>query len=90
LNLSDSEHSNLGSNISEGNEIDIIGCGGVTDGSDVFEHILCGASAVQVGTQLTKDGVKIFDRLELELKNIMINKGYTKISDFKGKLKVID
>lgn len=73
-----------------GKEIDIIGCGGVENGLDVFEYILCGASAVQVGTQLTKDGIVIFDRLKIELKNIMQQKGYTKITDFKGKLKIID
>ena len=34
-----------------GHHIDIVGCGGVTTGTDVWEHILAGASAVQVGTQ---------------------------------------
>ena len=54
---------------------------------DVYQHILCGASAVQVGTTLKSEGVNCFDRLQNELKLIMQNKGYTKISDFKGMLK---
>ncbi|CVK16678.1 dihydroorotate dehydrogenase (fumarate) [Apibacter mensalis] len=67
--------------------ISIIGCGGVETGRDVFEHILCGASMVQVGTQLMKDDVKIFSKLSSDLKEIMKSKNYTSLSDFKGKLK---
>ena len=32
----------------------IIGCGGISSGMDAFEHILCGASAVQIGTHFHK------------------------------------
>ena len=31
-------------------ELPIIGCGGITSGSDAIEFIMAGASAVQVGT----------------------------------------
>lgn len=68
-------------------EIAVIGCGGVESGKDVFEHILCGASMVQVGTQLMKEDISVFERLLQELKDIMQNKGYNSIADFKGKLK---
>ena len=57
---------------------------------DVFEHILCGADMVQVGTVLHQEGVAVFDRLTRELRNIMASKGYRKIDDFKGKLKTLD
>lgn len=70
--------------------IKIIGTGGVLTGRDVFEHLLCGAHLVQVGTQLHKEGVAIFERLAKELEEIMKEKGYEKISDFRGKLKIID
>jgi len=70
-----------------GNKIDIIGCGGVINGSDVFEHILCGATAVQVGTKLMIEGPDVFNRLNYELIEIMNNKGYTNLDDFKGRLK---
>lgn len=68
-------------------KISIIGCGGVETGQDVFEHILCGAKMVQVGTQLAKEGVSVFDRLLKELKEVMSQKGYTNLEDFTGKLK---
>ena len=45
----------------------IIGTGGVISGVDAFEHVLCGASAVQIGTVLVEEGVGVFARLEQEL-----------------------
>ncbi|MCF6514919.1 dihydroorotate oxidase [Lactobacillus sp. S2-2] len=68
-------------------EIQIIGTGGIKNGSDVFEHVLCGADIVQIGTELWREGTGVFDRLADELKIIMEEKGYTKLSDFRGKLK---
>tara|TARA_Y100000590_G_scaffold98485_3_gene112074 strand:- start:13531 stop:14493 length:963 start_codon:yes stop_codon:yes gene_type:complete len=69
---------------------DIIGCGGIVTGKDAFEHILCGASAVQLGTILAIEGMSAFDRIKKELIKIMVTKGYTNINDFKGKLKYFD
>lgn len=69
--------------------IAVIGCGGVKSGSDAFEHLLCGAVAVQVGTQLMKEGTDCFARIANELQTIMHQKGYTHINDFRGKLKTI-
>jgi dihydroorotate dehydrogenase (fumarate) len=66
---------------------DIVGCGGVTCGRDIYEHILCGAKAVQVGSQLKKEGVGVFDRLLYELTCIMKSKNYRCIEDFRGKLR---
>ncbi|MBF0780333.1 MULTISPECIES: dihydroorotate oxidase [unclassified Granulicatella] len=66
--------------------IAIIGTGGVKTGRDVFEHILCGASMVQVGTALQKEGPEIFERLTRELKAIMEEKGYKTLEEFRGKL----
>lgn len=42
---------------------------------------------VQIGTALHQQGVDIFERVSLELKAIMAQKGYEKLEDFKGKLK---
>ena len=70
-------------------EIQIIGTGGVVNGSDVFEHILCGASMVQVGTTLQEEGIGAFARLTRELKEIMAAKGYQTLDDFRGRLKTL-
>ena len=64
----------------------VIGCGGISTGQDAFEHILCGASAVQIGTQFYKEKHSCFRRIETELKQIMKEKRYTSLDDFKGKL----
>lgn len=70
-------------------EIQIIGTGGVKNGRDAFEHILCGASMVQIGTALQQEGPSIFNRVTEELKDIMAEKGYQTIEDFRGKLNYI-
>jgi dihydroorotate dehydrogenase (fumarate) len=67
--------------------IDIVGVGGIETGADVFEMILCGASAVQVGTKHWIEGPGCFDRIAQELEELMGKKGYKRISDFQGKLK---
>lgn len=72
-----------------GKGIDIIGVGGVKSGVEAFQHILCGASGVQIGTQLMKEGCGVFERVGKELEEIMRQKGYTCIEDFRGKLKEI-
>lgn len=69
-------------------DIAIIGCGGIKNGRDAFEHILCGATAVQIGTQLMREGSNCFKRINDELEIIMQQKGYKTINDFKGKLKM--
>jgi dihydroorotate dehydrogenase (fumarate) len=67
--------------------IDVVGVGGVESGEDAFEMLLCGASAVQVGTCHWTEGPKCFDRICEELQSIMKKKGYSSVDDFKGKLK---
>lgn len=68
-------------------DIKIIGCGGIENGQDAFEHILSGASMLQIGTQLMKEGLVVFDKIQNELLEIMRKKNYSSIEDFKGKLK---
>lgn len=71
------------------NNIDVVGCGGVQTGQDAFEHILCGASMVQIGTTLWEEGKSCFERISNELAEIMKVKGYHSINNFKGKLNEI-
>lgn len=67
--------------------IDIVGVGGICTGEDVFEFILAGATAVQVGTKFMQDGHDIFETLEREFNELMERKGYTSIEEVRGKLK---
>lgn len=65
--------------------VPIIGTG-VVRGIDAFEHILCGASAIQVGTVLVEEGVEVFERLERDLAAVLADKGYETVDSCRGKL----
>jgi dihydroorotate dehydrogenase (fumarate) len=68
------------------NKIDIIGCGGIQTGKDVYDYILCGATCVQIGSQLLREGTDVFKRIGEEFINIMKQKNYNSIDQFKGKI----
>jgi dihydroorotate dehydrogenase (fumarate) len=68
-------------------KIPIIGTGGVMSGGDAFEHVLCGASAVQIGTALVEEGLGVFTRLEQELAACLEKKGCKSVEECRGKLK---
>jgi dihydroorotate dehydrogenase (fumarate) len=70
--------------------VDLVGCGGVVRGVDAFEHILCGATAVQVGTALMELGTPTLHTIQEELGKIMLAKGYKSLSDFRGKLRALE
>ncbi len=67
----------------------VIGCGGIKSGREAFMHILAGATAIQVGTCLYEEGVDCFARILNELAAIMEAKGYSKLADFRGKLRTM-
>ena len=73
-----------------GDRIPIIGTGGVENGTDIFEHVLCGASAVQIGTVLVEEGPGVFARLEQELTECLEQKGYPSLMACRGKLREMD
>lgn len=66
--------------------VKIIGVGGIEKGSDIFEYLLAGASAVQVGTHYYKKGIVCFADLKNELVEIMNKKDYNNLGDFRNKL----
>lgn len=74
---------------SHGLTIDIIGSGGVTTGTDVFEFILAGAEMVSIGSQLMIEGIVCFEHILDELEEVMTIKGYTTLEEFRGKLKIL-
>lgn len=70
-----------------GGRLPIIGTGGIVSGTDAFEHLLCGASAVQVGTVLVEEGLGVFERLEREVTAVLARKGYDSPAACRGKLR---
>ncbi|MBW2976847.1 dihydroorotate oxidase [Candidatus Woesearchaeota archaeon] len=67
-------------------KIPIIGVGGIFSGEDAFEHLLAGASAVQLGTAYLREGPAVFRRIDKELNSIMESKGYNEVSAVTGKI----
>jgi dihydroorotate dehydrogenase (fumarate) len=68
-------------------QIDIIGCGGCYTGKDVYEYLLCGAKAVQIGSCLMSEGYGCFDRILRELEDILKIKGCRHVEECVGKIK---
>jgi dihydroorotate dehydrogenase (NAD+) catalytic subunit len=73
--------------ISSNYEIPIIGCGGISDWDDAVEFILAGASAVQIGSAIGDNWIKIFDVINHGILQYMENKGFSKIEDMVGSAK---
>jgi len=65
-------------------EIPVIGMGGIMSGRDALEFILAGASAVAVGTATLVDPQAPI-RILKELKDYLINRGYTRLAELQGK-----
>jgi dihydroorotate dehydrogenase (fumarate) len=70
-----------------GHKVQIIGCGGIKNGVDVFEHLLAWASFVQLGTVFGREGRDCFSRIEQELKDFASKKWYSNITEIIWNLK---
>ncbi len=70
-----------------GGAIPIIGVGGAYTGRDMFEFLLAGASAVQLGTAYMQEGTSIYARVAAELDTLLAGKGYASAAAAVGKLK---
>lgn len=64
-------------------ELPVIGCGGITNGSDAIEFILAGASAVQVGTAIFNNPRAPLDVLE-EIRQFLQKEGIQDIAELIG------
>ncbi|MEM3525860.1 MAG: tRNA-dihydrouridine synthase, partial [Candidatus Jordarchaeaceae archaeon] len=64
-------------------KIPIIGAGGIFHWSHAVEHILAGATAVQIGTGLI-NGLQIFQEICSGIKKYLNEKGYQNIQDIVG------
>ena len=67
----------------------LIGCGGVGTGEHAFAHLLAGASLVQVGTALHREGPALFARIGAELEALLERKGYSSVDEVRGALRTL-
>lgn len=71
-------------------KIDISASTGVHSGEDAIKYILAGADSVQVCSVLYQKGISYLKTMNREITEWMEKKGYTQISDFKGKLNYLN
>ncbi|HEY6238820.1 MAG TPA: dihydroorotate dehydrogenase [Thermoplasmata archaeon] len=64
--------------------IPVVGVGGISTGEDALEYLLAGARAVQVGTAVAFDGIKVFGSIRDELGRLLDEMGVERVSDIIG------
>lgn len=64
--------------------IPIIGVGGISNGLDVIEYLMAGATAVQVGSAIYYGGITLFSKLKIQVEQWMKDHDITQITDLIG------
>ena len=64
--------------------IPVIGVGGIANAQDALEYVMAGARALEVGTQVTFDGVELFGRLARDLSRLLDELGFSRVEDAVG------
>ena len=64
--------------------IPIIGVGGIRTAQDALEYIQAGARAVQVGTAVAFDGIRVFDTLRSDLDRLLDDHGFSRVEEAVG------
>jgi dihydroorotate dehydrogenase (NAD+) catalytic subunit len=65
-------------------KVPIIGVGGIASAQDALEYVMAGARALEVGTQVTFEGVGVFARLARELSSLLDELGFARLEDAVG------
>jgi dihydroorotate dehydrogenase (NAD+) catalytic subunit len=65
-------------------KVPVIGIGGVSNGRDVAEMLLVGATAVGIGSAVKHDGIAVFSHAVDELQQYMRRHNYRCLDDFRG------
>lgn len=65
-------------------DIPIIGCGGVSSWRDAVEYLLCGASAIQVGTAMMYRGLSVLREINEGLRRYLEENGFKGVSEIVG------
>jgi dihydroorotate dehydrogenase/ferredoxin len=65
--------------------IPVIGVGGIYEGQDALQYLLCGCPMVGIGSAMYFKGAQILDNLYRDIANWMAQKGYNSIEEFQGK-----
>jgi dihydroorotate dehydrogenase/Pyruvate/2-oxoacid:ferredoxin oxidoreductase delta subunit len=69
--------------------VPIIPSGGVRFGADIIGYIMAGANAAEICTQVIIEGPDMARRIEGEIRRWMEQKGYKRIDEFRGILRLL-
>ena len=64
--------------------IPVVGVGGIASARDALEYVMAGARALEVGTQVTFEGIGVFTRLPKELSALLDELGFARLEDAVG------
>jgi dihydropyrimidine dehydrogenase (NAD+) subunit PreA len=67
-------------------DVPVFGVGGVFTWDDALQYLLCGCSLVEIGSAMYVKGIGIFRKIESGILSWMERKGYSTLSDFRGKV----
>ncbi len=70
--------------VSKAVDIPVIGCGGISDWRDAVEYMLCGASAVEVGTAMMDGGYDIFSEITRGIRGYLEANGFRAVKEVVG------
>jgi len=70
--------------IAENLSLPIIGCGGVSDWRDAIEFLLCGASAVEIGTAVMTGGFDVFRDVVEGIRGYLVENGFREVEEIVG------
>jgi len=65
-------------------DIPIIGTGGIRTGNDAVQMMMAGASTIGIGTAVVTRGIDVFSKVSSEIREFMLENGYTKLKDIIG------
>jgi dihydroorotate dehydrogenase (NAD+) catalytic subunit len=70
--------------IAEEVEIPVIGCGGISTWRDAIEFLLCGASALQIGTAIMYRGLEVFGEVLEGMRAYLEANGFGDVNEIVG------
>jgi dihydroorotate dehydrogenase (NAD+) catalytic subunit len=65
-------------------DIPVIGCGGISRWSDAVEYLLCGATAVEVGTVAMERGLDVYGEIADGIRGYLEENGYREVEELVG------
>jgi len=70
--------------IAESVDLPIIGCGGISGWRDAVEYLLCGASAVEIGTAVMTRGFEVFRKVADGIRRYLEENGFREVGEIVG------